>query len=227
MIRTWNVKGKSFDVNISPATRIFYHLKERAQKKLQLSEYFRDHHKTLNEMYLSFMDPNGEIINFQFLDPDRPKQHQVMHQLYFRQGAEKRELVFENPTFDMFTRFITSEDGRDMIPVVEKSEWRAFGRSKEMKKDWSQILRDFIEDSKIKNEGKLSTLRHHEMLHEIVREQGFPVPDPISKDERPVIDIGQNRIVKVNKTRQESPFETNHRNRVYSKYDFDFDDLDF
>ena len=95
-IRAWNNKGKSFDISYQLGTGVLTYIKECAEQKIQLPETLRKTQPSLNEMYLSFMDPTGEIINFQFIEEVALGSFRIVHQMYFKTGEEKsRKLVFE------------------------------------------------------------------------------------------------------------------------------------
>jgi len=124
-VRAWNNKGKSFDIRYDAGTGIYFTLQESAKQKIQLEEFFRKRFPTLNEMYLSFMDPAGEIINFQFIDVNKFGL-EVLHQMYFKQESEKRELVFENSHFIIPTELedIDSSDFSGLSKAFAESIWK-------------------------------------------------------------------------------------------------------
>jgi hypothetical protein len=96
-IKAWNDKGKSFEISYKGGIGIYFALKDSAERKVELPESWKKEWPSLNEMYLSFMDPNGEIINFQFMEKYTRGNSRVVHQMYFKQGCEQRTLVFETP----------------------------------------------------------------------------------------------------------------------------------
>jgi len=98
IIKAWNNRGKSFDIKCHLGIGIWSALKDSAQKKVQLPDDWRKKWSTLNEIYLSFMDPNGQIINIQFVQQYEAIENAwvVLHQMYFKQGSEhQRLLIFE------------------------------------------------------------------------------------------------------------------------------------
>jgi hypothetical protein len=92
-IRAINNKGKHFDINYELGVGTFYTIKEYAENGWQLPDTWKKEWRSLNEMYLSFMDPNGEIIVFQFIDWPVIG---AVPQIYFHDGPEKRILRVEN-----------------------------------------------------------------------------------------------------------------------------------
>lgn len=98
-IRAYNKKGKSFDINPEPvpiniysSRWIFGHIAESAKEGLQLMSALSTLHRSLNEMYLSFMDPNGEILGFTLIEVLRSKEY-IIDRLFFLESPEKRELM--------------------------------------------------------------------------------------------------------------------------------------
>lgn len=134
-IKAWNNKGKSFDINYARGIGIYSALKYSAQRKVQLAESWKKQWPSLNEMYLSFMDPNGEIINFQFMQEYSRDSFRVVHQMYFKQASEQRLLVFENvDQFIPSSHFHEPDD--DNLPVVRNPCKDAFHR------DWDLDHKD-------------------------------------------------------------------------------------
>jgi len=96
-IRAWNNKAKSFDISYQLGTGVLTFMKQCAEQKIQLPEKLRKTQPSLNEMYLSFMDPAGEIINFQFIEEVAFGCFRIVDQMYFKTSEEKRrKLIFEH-----------------------------------------------------------------------------------------------------------------------------------
>jgi hypothetical protein len=96
-IKAWNNKGKSFDISYQLGTGVLTFIKKSAEEKIQLPETLRARYPSLNEMYLSFMDPAGEIINFQFIEEVVLGCFRIVDQMYFKTSEEKRrKLIFEH-----------------------------------------------------------------------------------------------------------------------------------
>jgi hypothetical protein len=100
-IRAHNSKGKHFDINDFAADSIMLTMYQSANARSPLPEGMQKSFRSLNEMYLSFMDPNGEIILFQLFETSI---NEVEAKMYFKAGSERRELVFQTGYGDDFAQ---------------------------------------------------------------------------------------------------------------------------
>ncbi len=99
-IRAYSNRGKQFDLNIGPGPKcclVFEEMAYSAKQQLTLLPEIISSFPTLNEVYLSFMDPNGEIVAFDLIEDLYKSQKEcLLYRLYFQVGQERRELKLEN-----------------------------------------------------------------------------------------------------------------------------------
>lgn len=119
-IRAYNIKGKHFDVPYDAGTGIFYYLTRAAEQGTELPHEWRQQYRSLNEMYLSFMDPAGQIINIRFMQSSsKPDWIRIIHQMYFEQGLEnQRKLVLIAPE-----HIDWRQEFRKFVGRVHNGEW--------------------------------------------------------------------------------------------------------
>ena len=97
-IRAYNNRGKQFDLNIGPKCCLtFEKMADSAKQQLTLPPEIISSSPTLNEVYLSFMDPNGEIVAFDLIEHLHGFHTDfITERLYFQVGQERRELKLES-----------------------------------------------------------------------------------------------------------------------------------
>jgi len=83
LIWFWNKKGKKFEIEYESKMRIIDAILDSSKHVCQLPELIRKKYRLLNEMYISFMQPTGEIICIQ----------NSYLTLYYFEGSEGRKLI--------------------------------------------------------------------------------------------------------------------------------------
>lgn len=154
MIRAWTNKETNIDIRGMAPRSTFRAIHEAAEKCVYLPKQLVRLKPTLNEVYHSFMDPAGEIVNIRLLQC-MSDCYVVMCQLYFVVEEDRRRLIFDQERgiepFSWTIKVKSIPNNRPRTGVWNSSTEK-FMRDHDVFRaptDWKKVLRGFVDRSKL------------------------------------------------------------------------------